>query len=202
MTPYDPRQTFKAAWILSQLVFEEPFWCRANSPEGLKEWFKRKKKSPYLDDFTSSCVPITLNSAFLTTGGIALHVVASSPVYMETPWGEWYCWKKKPGEFSIETAYTFIASLDVDWENRWADPRVKADFDRGYVRMECFLPLRSVRGIPLPTYDYRRANNKETREEWVNLCDEAGPPAIAPIFAYEYLKKEPPKNHPALTRAS
>ncbi len=208
------RQTFKAAWEIQRMMYGEGFWMSELAfLDDPKPGERRRTKVEILGDCVgrsdrnsrsenqSNCEPQMGEShggrfgRILSREGLMVIWSRGFPTWMETPWGEWWCWAEYgPGHSmghyaSIKYHQEFLSRVRVEKE-----PDGRSHVEHSVLRQvgEIILPKHSrVGGDELPKEEMVARS-----AEWVMLCEEMQPQRFPYWFTYVQGNLPIPKNHP------
>ena len=197
--------TFKAAWQIQSMVFEEGMFGdsfdfshnRRRLENGVKHSDLQKSEFRYYrEPKIRPFPPGNLGTIFTKEGLVVIWNDDGEPVWMETPWGEWWCWDKHgPGQgrhsdsFGLKEKGYFLSQVEL-----YLDPdsvqRGQPPLRDGRSR------IRRVGGIELPFPNNVGGHEVENEEgerlaaEWVHLCEEMEPKRY-PVWA-KYVEADLP----------
>jgi len=203
------RQAFLVAWRIQQMMYESGFFRsieqlvagERQEPCGLLGNVVLRSDRCKKPEYRPNCEPKirTHNSLghIFTNEGLGVIFHHGRPAWMETRWGEWWCWEHSGPTADPHTHFGGWKEEDLFLS------RVKITNDvvrRGEHPVRYM--LSHVEGVELPPYEQAYGYTMQHEEsqsrtaEWIMLCESMQPPRYPHWMAYVEANLPIPNNHP------
>ncbi|MBP9822009.1 MAG: hypothetical protein KBC81_01005 [Candidatus Pacebacteria bacterium] len=211
------RKTFQAAWLIRNMMYQEGFWLSEcalfdepspreigrHKSQMMRDYLGQSDRNPASEN-RPNCEPTMntgpINSIF-SLEGLMVMWAGGLPKWMETPWGEWWCWSEpgpgwKGSEQWASQKYIdlFLTKVSVDTKQ----------FARGRFS-RC--AIRQAGGVFIPQHkeciapELGEGECRIRSAEWITLCQEMSPPRFPHWHKYVEADLPIPDNHPQYTQA-
>jgi hypothetical protein len=202
------RTTFDVAWKIQRIMYSPGFWVCME--DWLAEIIKHPGKGHELmencilrsdsakPEIRRNCEPkITRHDnlgRIFSREGLAVIFFDGFPSWMETPWGEWWCWERPDAGLGPRNRYS-----STNCQERFLE---KVLIEEPNNPSQHHYRIRQFESIPLPRQEGIGINQLPQEEiaarqaEWITLCQEMNPPRFPHWYLYIEAGVDIPVNHP------